>query len=72
MTTKWVVNDSDEMVFDFFHQAEDYVEEFLNDAYADVEIAGMVYLAGDILRKVDPVAFNEILWDLISEQAIES
>lgn len=33
--------------------------EFLNDSLPVIDINGMEYLAGDVLREVDPIAFRE-------------
>ncbi len=33
--------------------------EYLNDSLPMIEINGMEYLAGDVLREVDPIAFRE-------------
>lgn len=38
---------------------------YLNDAYDEVEIAGLHYLVGDILRAVDPIAFRQDFLDYL-------
>ena len=32
--------------------------EFLNDTYEEVDIAGLKYLVGDVLKEVDPIAYR--------------
>ena len=33
-------------------------EEYLNDAFGDVEVCGLKYPAGRVLREIDEIAFN--------------
>lgn len=40
-------------------QLEDVFEEWVNDAYGDVDIAGYSFGAGRALRELDEVAFRE-------------
>ena len=36
---------------------KDY-EEYLNEVYGDIDICGLSYPAGQVLKKVDPIAFD--------------
>lgn len=38
--------------------AEKEYREFLNDTEPQVQIAGLIYLAGDVLAEVDPTALR--------------
>lgn len=40
----------------------DEFEEMMNDAEGPVKIMGIEFLPGTALRKLDPVAFDEIYW----------
>lgn len=42
---------------------EEEFEEYLNNAYGDVEVCGMSYPAGRALKELDPIAFNCALSD---------
>lgn len=46
---------------------EKYVEEMLNECYGTIEIVGLTYEAGTLLKRVDPIAFNEIVRSELSE-----
>jgi prefoldin subunit 5 len=35
--------------------------DFLNDSYAPYKIGNLEFYAGDILKNIDPIAFNEAL-----------
>ena len=37
---------------------EDEYEEYLNEMYDDIEIGQLVFQAGDIVRRLDPIAFR--------------
>lgn len=39
--------------------------EFLNDALPVIDINGMRYLAGDVLREIDPIAFRQDFLDYL-------
>ena len=41
-------------------------EDYLNDSYSPVTIAGQVFFASDILRECDPIAFRVYLSDFES------
>ncbi len=34
-------------------------EDELNDMYGETEVCGMIYLAGSVLKEVDPIAYRE-------------
>lgn len=47
-------------------------EDYLNDSYSPVTIAGQVFFASDILRECDPIAFRVYLSDFESEMENEN
>jgi hypothetical protein len=47
-------------------ELEDRFEEHMDDAYDRVEIGGLTYYAGAVLRAVDPTAFRTYLADWLS------
>ena len=65
--TDYITNDIDEVIdyciHDDYHDAEDdYFEEWVNDTYDDVNIAGVTYSAYDILDKFDNLGDVECLY----------
>jgi hypothetical protein len=42
---------------------EERVYEMLNDVYPEIDIAGMTFLPGDVLIKLEPVGFNCLVRD---------
>lgn len=54
---------------------EQRLYEMLNDIYPDVEIAGLTFLPGDIVKQLEPVGFRMMVRDeecfLIDEGYIE-
>lgn len=40
---------------------DEEVEEYLNEAYGDVNICGYEYLAGTTLKRIDRIAFDKEL-----------
>jgi hypothetical protein len=54
---------------------EERLYETLNDVYPEVEIAGLTFLPGDIVKQLDPVAFRVMAADeysfLLEEDCIE-
>lgn len=42
---------------------EERLYEMLNDVYPEVEIAGLTFLPGDIIKELDPVAFKIMVND---------
>lgn len=40
-------------------QLEEMHDDFLDDVYGEVEIAGLRYMTSDVLREIDSVAYNE-------------
>jgi len=49
---------------------QDY-EDYLNEAYGDIDVCGMSYPAGQVLREIDPTAFDVGFADWSSEQEEE-
>lgn len=50
---------------------EDIFEDFMDDTYDKVEIGGLTYYAGAVLRAVDPEAFRTYLADWLSQEVEE-
>ena len=57
----------EDMTFEYYHQAEDHVEEFLTEVYDTFNIGDMTYEAGDILCNCDPIAFRCTVSDMTAE-----
>lgn len=49
-------------------EIDDLAREYLNDTHEAICIAGCVYLAGDILYEIDPVAFSEVRTEWLDTQ----
>lgn len=47
---------------------EDDYEEFLDSCYGNVDVCGSPYPAGQVLKEVDPTAFNCGFSDWVSEE----
>ena len=43
--------------------AEEMTKEMLNETGGSIEIAGQTFYAGDILKEIDPVSFNQVVND---------
>ncbi len=43
--------------------AEEMTKEMLNETGGSIEIAGQTFRAGDILKEMDPVGFNQVMND---------
>ena len=41
---------------------KDQFEDMMNDCEVPVRIMGIEFLGGSALRKLDPVAFDEVYW----------
>lgn len=52
-------------------EATKLFEEFLDEVYPEYEIAGMTYAASDVLKNVDPTAFNCMFADWTDSEQIE-
>lgn len=65
--TKYRIKDSDE-IFDWEDDAYDYVEEWLDNDQAPIEIAGETFDAGNVLRTMDENAFQRVYYDMIQEE----
>ena len=57
----------EDMTFELYEDAEDYVEEMLNEVYDVFHIGDMTYEAGAILRNCDPIAFRCTASDMTTE-----
>lgn len=44
-------------------EAETYFREFLDDNLPEVEIGNLRYGAGRVLEEIDPIAFNQSMYD---------
>jgi hypothetical protein len=49
-------------------QLEDVFEQEITDTSAEIEILGLTYQAGDVLRRLDPVAFRCSMADWLYSQ----
>ena len=50
---------------------ENLVENELNNNYESFKIGGLEYLAGSVLREIDPIAFRQIVLDFMNERGGE-
>ena len=57
----------EDMTFEYYWEAEERVEEDLNEVYAVFHIGDMTYEAGAILRNCDPIAFRCTVSDMTAE-----
>lgn len=57
----------EDMTFEYYWQADDHAEEFLTEVFDTVDIGGMVFDAGTILRNCDPIAFRCTVNDMTAE-----
>jgi len=46
-------------------------EEYLNDIYGDIDVLGVKYPAGYVLKEVDPIRFNVAFSDWLAEKETE-
>lgn len=51
--------------------SEDDFVDILNEEYGEVEIVGYTYMAGDVLREIDPIAFRELYLDWLDSEGID-
>ena len=51
----------------FWHELEDLMEEQLNDCYETITICGYNYDQGSALRRLDPIAFDQEVQRLASD-----
>ena len=57
----------EDLTVEYYWQAEEHVEELLNEVYDTVNFGGMVFEAGTILRKCDPIAFRCTVSNMTAE-----
>ena len=50
-----------------YEEWENLVENEINDTYESLKIGSLEYLAGSVLRELDPIAFRQIVLDFIQE-----
>lgn len=43
----------------------DRTEELIDETYPMFEVGALSYEAGRVLREIDPIAFNEVVWETI-------
>ncbi len=51
-----------------FEEWEEMVEEFLNETCESLKIGILEYPAGTTLREIDPIAFNEIVFEYVDNE----
>ena len=54
-----------------YEEWENLVENELNNNYESFKIGGLEYLAGSVLREIDPIAFREIVLDFMDQEEEE-
>lgn len=57
-------------------ETDTYYRDFLDDNMPEIEIGNLTYRAGRVLLKVDPIAFNQSMYDhfdslIIDKQVLE-
>jgi len=60
---------TDNTIYEF--EAYNEFEEMINDLEGEVEILGMKYPAGSVLRKMDPTAFRQQMLICFDDLGIE-
>ena len=51
-----------------YKEWENETEKYLNEVYSPLKIGILEYPAGTTLRKIDPIAFNEIVAEYIDNE----
>ena len=51
-----------------YEEWENEVESILNDNYKSFKIGNLEYLAGSVLKEIDPIAFGEIVLDFMDQE----
>ena len=54
-----------------YEEWENLVENEINDNYESLKIGNLEYLAGSVLREIDPIAFREIVLDFMDQEEEE-
>ena len=54
-----------------YEEWEEFVENEINDNYESLKIGNLEYLAGSVLREIDPIAFREIVLDFMDQEEEE-
>ena len=54
-----------------YEEWENEVESDLNDNCESLKIGNLEYLAGSVLREIDPIAFRQIVLDFMDERGGE-
>ena len=55
-----------------YEEWENLVEEDLNELYEPLKIGSLEYLAGSVLREIDPITFRQIVLDFMDERGREN
>lgn len=50
--------DTDALILDTLDECADHHEEFLTEVYGTIEVAGLTFDAGRIVRELDPIGFR--------------
>ena len=51
-----------------YEEWENLVENAINNNYESLKIGNLEYLAGSVLRKLDPIAFRQIVLDFMDTE----
>ena len=54
-----------------YEEWENLVENEINDNYESLKIGNLEYLAGSVLREIDPIAFRQIVLDFMDQEEEE-
>ena len=54
-----------------YEEWEEIVEEMLNETCEPLKIGILEYLAGSVLKEIDPIAFREIVSDYMDNEEEE-
>lgn len=50
------------------HEAKEQYNEFLDEAYGEVDVAGYSYMTSQLLEEVDPIAWREGFLDWLDSE----
>ena len=55
-----------------YEEWENLVENELNNNYESFKIGNLEYLAGSVLREIDPIVFRQLVLDFMDERGGEN
>ena len=53
------------------NEAEERYNDFLDQAYGEVNVAGNIYNTSNVLKELDPIAYDVGMSDFLSSEELE-